>query len=181
MLPRICLFLRNRPRLPPISAITSGLPVMQDQPMGSSQHHQQLDPTRRSGGGGIEMTYTRNLIGALTQNAFKLTGMDGKLGIFFIYHDLSIRTEGFFCFKLTFVSLDNGGRRTEQDVDTLAEIFTDVFQVYSAKKFPGMIEPTALSKHLQNQGVRIPTRTTQRRGRGGGEGDGDESDDDDGE
>lgn len=35
---------------------------------------------------------------------------------------------------------------------------SDPFQVFSAKKFPGMIESTALSKKFAAQGIRIPVR-----------------------
>jgi hypothetical protein len=35
---------------------------------------------------------------------------------------------------------------------------SDPFQVFSAKKFPGMIESTALSKKFASQGIRIPVR-----------------------
>jgi len=40
----------------------------------------------------------------------------------------------------------------------LASIFSDVFQVYSAKKFPGVCESTALSKCFASQGIKIPIR-----------------------
>ena len=40
----------------------------------------------------------------------------------------------------------------------LASTFSDVFQVYSAKKFPGVIESTPLSKCFAMQGVKIPIR-----------------------
>jgi hypothetical protein len=40
----------------------------------------------------------------------------------------------------------------------LATCFSDVFQVYSAKKFPGVIESTPLSKCFASQGIKIPIR-----------------------
>lgn len=40
----------------------------------------------------------------------------------------------------------------------LAWVFSDKFQVYSAKKFPGVIESTALSKCFATQGIKIPIR-----------------------
>jgi Velvet factor len=33
-----------------------------------------------------------------------------------------------------------------------------MFQVYSAKKFPGVIESTPLSKAFASQGIKIPIR-----------------------
>lgn len=40
----------------------------------------------------------------------------------------------------------------------LAFTFSDRFQVFSAKKFPGVIESTALSKCFASQGIKIPIR-----------------------
>jgi hypothetical protein len=40
----------------------------------------------------------------------------------------------------------------------LAYTFSDPFQVYSAKKFPGVIESTPLSKAFASQGIKIPIR-----------------------
>lgn len=40
----------------------------------------------------------------------------------------------------------------------LASVFSDVFQVYSAKKFPGVCESTHLSKCFAGQGIKIPIR-----------------------
>ena len=43
-------------------------------------------------------------------------------------------------------------------VPILASAFTEPFQVFSAKKFPGVKESTELSKRFANQGVKIPIR-----------------------
>lgn len=40
--------------------------------------------------------FTRNLIGSLTVNAFKLADTEQKLGFWFVLQDLSVRTEGTF-------------------------------------------------------------------------------------
>lgn len=40
----------------------------------------------------------------------------------------------------------------------LALCYSDVFTVYSAKKFPGVVESTPLSKCFATQGVKIPIR-----------------------
>ena len=40
--------------------------------------------------------FTRNLIGSLTVNAFRLTDTEGKVGFWFVLQDLSVRTEGNF-------------------------------------------------------------------------------------
>ena len=40
----------------------------------------------------------------------------------------------------------------------LASCFSQMFQVFSAKKFPGVIESTPLSKCFATQGIKIPIR-----------------------
>lgn len=40
----------------------------------------------------------------------------------------------------------------------LVSVMSEPFQVFSAKKFPGMIESTPLSKAFAGQGIRIPVR-----------------------
>lgn len=58
----------------------------------------------------------------------------------------------------------------------LASCYSDKFDVYSAKKFPGVIESTNLSKCFATQGIKIPIRKDGIRGndRRLGEGDDDE-------
>lgn len=52
----------------------------------------------------------------------------------------------------------------------LASVFSDVFQVFSAKKFPGVIESTPLSKCFALQGIKIPIRKDGVKGTRGGAG-----------
>lgn len=53
---------------------------------------------------------------------------------------------------------DGTNRLTQGKAPVLASCFSDVFQVYSAKKFPGVIESTPLSKAFASQGIKIPIR-----------------------
>lgn len=52
----------------------------------------------------------------------------------------------------------------------LASVFSDQFQVYSAKKFPGVCDSTELSKCFATQGIKIPIRKE-----GGKDGPGDDN------
>lgn len=61
----------------------------------------------------------------------------------------------------------------------LASVFSEPFQVFSAKKFPGVIESTQLSKCFALQGIKIPIRKDGVKGTRGRGGDGDEDNDDD--
>ena len=51
-----------------------------------------------------------------------------------------------------------GGELNKGRAPVLAYVFSDKFQVYSAKKFPGVIESTPLSKCFAAQGIKIPIR-----------------------
>jgi len=148
--------------------------------------------------------FTRNLIGSLAVNAFKLTDDQGKLGLWFVLQDLSVRTEGNFRLKCNFVDVGahdgsshhhhhhgssssggsgsgsgsssvvlggssavaaaalmggaGAGQLNTGKAPVLATTYSDTFQVYSAKKFPGVIESTPLSKAFAGQGIKIPIR-----------------------
>lgn len=125
--------------------------------------------------------FTRNLIGSLTASAFRLRDDKKEMGIWFILQDLSVRTEGKFRLKFSFFNLatyrsllesslmvrspSEAGEQRRGNVSLhrgaskcLATILSDVFQVSSAKKFPGMFDSTDLSKAFARQGIRIPVR-----------------------
>ncbi|GME62761.1 Developmental regulator protein [Neofusicoccum parvum] len=106
--------------------------------------------------------FTRNLIGSLSVNAFRLNDTSGKTGFWFVLQDLSVRTEGVFRLKMNFVdvgkNIGNGNNLNTGKAPVLASCFSDAFQVYSAKKFPGVIESTPLSKCFAAQGIKIPIR-----------------------
>ena len=137
--------------------------------MSPYMHHPSISST--SGPSGM---FTRNLIGSLSASAFKLHDTSDHLGIWFVLQDLSVRTEGWFRLKMNFVNVGkasdpntpgaNGEARQQITRDTapvLASIWSKPFQVFSAKKFPGVIESTDLSRCFANQGIKIPIRKDQ--------------------
>ncbi|KAM0802508.1 velvet factor-domain-containing protein [Usnea florida] len=128
---------------------------------------------------GYHGMFTRNLIGSLCVSAFKLTNPNNELGVWFILQDLSVRTEGAFRLKMNFVNV--GSPTVAQTLNTasapvLASCFSDKFDVYSAKKFPGVIESTNLSKCFATQGIKIPIRKDGIRGNERRPGDGEDDD-----
>lgn len=56
------------------------------------------------------------------------------------------------------VGAQSGGGLNKTRAPVLAYVYSDKFQVYSAKKFPGVIESTELSKAFAQQGIKIPIR-----------------------
>lgn len=127
-----------------------------------------------SGATGNTNMYTRNLIGSLTVNAFPLRDTEEKDGHWFILQDLSVRTEGTFRLKMSFIDVgthrdpiskdSHNTLETKNDVPILAYVFSQPFQVFSAKKFPGVIESTPLSKKFAHQGIKIPIRKDGKEG-----------------
>jgi hypothetical protein len=105
--------------------------------------------------------YTRNLIGSLAVNAAKLVDDHSKTGLWFVLQDLSVRTEGSFRLHMRFVdvaSMDGEGTLNQEHAPVLAFCYSASFMVYSAKKFPGVVESTALSRAFATQGIKIPIR-----------------------
>lgn len=117
------------------------------------------------GGSQPQGMFTRNLIGSLAASAFRLVDNEDKNGIWFVLQDLSVRTEGTFRLRFSFVNVGiptlTGNMQpgiNHGKAPVLASVFSDVFQVYSAKKFPGVCESTSLSKCFATQGIKIPIR-----------------------
>lgn len=127
----------------------------------------------------------KNLIGSSSSSAFKLADEDGNVGLWFVLQDLSVRTEGWFRLKLSFYNLSAQDITADLDAPQgellteapcLSTTFSRPFKVFSAKKFPGVIETTSMSRQFAQQGIKIPIRKDghgKRRRR-----DGDDDDDD---
>ncbi|KAH8092170.1 velvet factor, partial [Cristinia sonorae] len=71
---------------------------------------------------------------------------------FFVFPDLSVRTEGSYRLKLSLFEV------VGSNVYHCKSIFSTPFYVYTAKKFPGMEESTPLSCSLADQGIKIRIR-----------------------
>jgi hypothetical protein len=96
---------------------------------------------------------TRNLIGSTVLNAYKLLSDTHELGIWFILSDLSVRIEGDF--KLMFKLVNLSTNETTHK-------FSHEFKVFSAKKFPGVVDSIPLGRVFASQGVKIPIRRETR-------------------
>ncbi|KAF0492204.1 velvet factor [Gigaspora margarita] len=110
---------------------------------------------------------TRNLMGHCTSSAYMLNDHMNKLGIFFIFQDLSVRTEGTFTLKFSFCDVEETLYQSQNGFTNArgivaAEVYSSTFRAYSAKKFPGMTESTLLSKAFAKQGIKIPIRKEAR-------------------
>ncbi|THW29887.1 hypothetical protein D6D23_00672 [Aureobasidium pullulans] len=142
---------------PPMGPAYGQYPGAQPQ-MYPPQQYQPPVPQQQTNGG----MFTRNLIGSLTVNANTLRDPQGKEGHWFVLQDLSVRTEAVFRLKMSFFDISAGRDQTKKLANgskpVLATVFSEPFQVFSAKKFPGVIESTELSKCFAGQGIKIPIR-----------------------
>ncbi|KAJ3557238.1 hypothetical protein NP233_g11794 [Leucocoprinus birnbaumii] len=95
------------------------------------------------------LAYTRTLVGPLSANATRLQDEHRKPGIFFLFQDLSVRTEGTFRLRMRLMNVgappapEYGATKVHTDVSpVLAQTFTEAFTVFSAKRFPGVPAPS---------------------------------------
>ncbi|KAI9271359.1 velvet factor-domain-containing protein [Sporodiniella umbellata] len=94
--------------------------------------------------------------GTISQSLHKLRDTDNREGAFFVFSDISIRIEGAFSLKFTLFQIDG------LQVHRLCAVVSEIFQVYSPKKFPGMSESTEITRLFSEQGVRIRIRKEAR-------------------
>ncbi|KAJ6515562.1 velvet factor [Mycena sanguinolenta] len=130
---------------------------------GSNNNYAQSTPSATAAN--PRNTYTRTLVGPLSSNGYRLLDEHRKPGIFFLFQDLSVRTEGTFRLRLRLMNVgappapEPGALQVHTNVSpVLAQIFTEPFTVFSAKRFPGVPETTALSIAFGNQGLKLPLR-----------------------
>lgn len=127
---------------------------------GTTRYGQQQGQSQHSIISGLQ-TPIRNLTGACVATAFKLYDLDDDIGIWFIFHDLSVRTEGNFRLKFSFTCLEPNPL-LHSGVPMLCFAFSQPFRSYSAKKFPGVVETTELSRCFALQGIRIAIRRSNK-------------------
>ncbi|TPX58806.1 hypothetical protein PhCBS80983_g02910 [Powellomyces hirtus] len=105
---------------------------------------------------------TRSTTGSIVSSLYRLKDLDNKDGAFFVFPDLSVRMEGTYRLKFSLFEIIN------TEIYHCTSICSDIFNVYPAKKFPGMEESTFLSRTFAEQGLKIRIRKElrMRKGRG---------------
>ncbi|CAO0796742.1 unnamed protein product [Mucor circinelloides] len=96
------------------------------------------------------------LSGQTSSSMYKLKDINNHDGGFFVFGDLSVKLEGQFRLKFSMFEISTYG------ATNLKSIYSNVFQVYPSKTFPGMLESTFLSRSFSDQGVRIRIRKEHR-------------------
>ncbi|KAK9762961.1 hypothetical protein K7432_010782 [Basidiobolus ranarum] len=95
---------------------------------------------------------TRSTTGSLVSSLYHLKDVNNSDGGFFVFPDLSVRMEGRYRLKFTLFEI------VGMEVFFCRSICSDIFTVYSAKRFPGMEESTFLSRSFADQGLKIRIR-----------------------
>ncbi|KAI8968205.1 velvet factor-domain-containing protein [Mycotypha africana] len=77
---------------------------------------------------------TRVLMGSLVSSPSLLKNPEGEQGLYFAFPDLSIRTEGRYTLRFSLMKLFNSDFQENAKSKIIAQVFSDPFTVYSAKK-----------------------------------------------
>jgi len=108
----------------------------------------------------------RRLMGSVVANQFVGTDPDigtsasenARLGVFFIFNDLSCRQTGEYKLRFTLTSIDPNFMASGAQAPIVAEEWSEVFSVYNAKDFPGMSKSSPLVMDLKKQGAPISVK-----------------------
>ncbi|KAK7208094.1 velvet factor-domain-containing protein [Myxozyma melibiosi] len=96
---------------------------------------------------------SETLAGTLVSSLHRVRDEEDNEGGYFVFGDLSVKLEGQFRLQFSLFEMLDGAQ-----VEFITSIMTDVFTVFSAKQFPGVLESTSLSRQFSDQGVRLRLR-----------------------
>ncbi|KAF9088888.1 hypothetical protein BGX23_007031 [Mortierella sp. AD031] len=105
------------------------------------------------------MMASRNLTGSTVASGNLLFNLENEQGVYFVFQDVSVRSEGVFTLKFSFTLPPTPDGPPSA---VMATVFSEQFTIFSAKRFPGMTESTPLSKCFARQGIKIPIRKEPR-------------------
>lgn len=101
-----------------------------------------------------------SLTGTLVSSLHRLKDTNNADGAFFIFGDLSVKTEGKYRLEFNLFQMrDFAGNQTCYHIK---KVTSDVFVAHSPKSFPGMAESTFLTRSFSDQGVRLRIRKEPR-------------------
>ena len=101
---------------------------------------------------------TRRLMGQLVASPCVAKDEHDVEGCFFCFPDLSCRTHGKYRLRFVLMRIDPQNLHVGGFSPILTEVLSDVFQVYTAKDFPGMRPSSALTRALKLQGCNIQVK-----------------------
>ena len=109
---------------------------------------------------------TRRLTGTLVASPFVGTDLgapasaddNASLGCFFIFPDLSCRQVGRYRLRFQIMKVIPELMVVGSRTNIIRSVESDVFEVYSAKDFPGMRASTTLTRDLKRQGAAVSVK-----------------------
>ena len=110
---------------------------------------------------------SRKLMGNIFASPFVATDPDApesnlqqaRKSTFFIFPDLSCRQNGRYRLRFTLMKVPMGAETPDGGQGSVyGSIDSDIFQVYSAKDFPGMTASSKLIRELKKQGAAVNVR-----------------------
>jgi Velvet factor len=116
---------------------------------GTTEETALIQPDRRT---------TRRLMGQLVASPSVAKDEHDIEGCFFCFPDLSCRTHGKYRLRFILMRIDPTNLHVGGNAPILTEVLSDVFQVYTAKDFPGMRPSSALTRALKLQGCNIQVK-----------------------
>jgi hypothetical protein len=101
---------------------------------------------------------TRRLMGQLVASPSVAKDEHDIEGCFFCFPDLSCRTHGRYRLRFVLMRIDPANLQVGGFSPILTDVLSDVFQVFTAKDFPGMRPSSALTRALKLQGCNIQVK-----------------------
>lgn len=101
---------------------------------------------------------TRRLMGQLVASPSVAKDEHDVEGCFFCFPDLSCRTHGRYRLRFVLMRIDPKNLHVGGFSPIVTDVLSDVFQVYTAKDFPGMRPSSALTRALKLQGCNIQVK-----------------------
>ena len=83
---------------------------------------------------------------------------EARIGTYYIFSDLSCRVGGLYRLKFVLTPVDVNAASPGGRAETVTTITSNVFEVFSAKDFPGMQPSSWLTRQLKRQGAPIPIK-----------------------
>ncbi|KAI9635898.1 velvet factor, partial [Dioszegia hungarica] len=128
-----------------------------------AQPDEELEGSGRSGKK-ARLEVGRNLFGALHVSGVKVVAPSGELGLWFLFTDLCVGTEGNY--RLRFRVFDLSVIKPQMPpVPHFANCESEIFKVWAPKAFPGIPKPTELTEHFIKQGFKLNARKNERTAR----------------
>lgn len=83
---------------------------------------------------------------------------ESRIGTYYIFSDISCRQNGLYRLRFYLMPLNMSTTETGGRAETVITVTSDVFEVFSAKDFPGMSASSELTKELKRQGASVPVK-----------------------